>query len=305
MLMGCEQNQEFSRLTFEKSAQAYRGYTASDSDQVSSNYRNRITELLREHGIDPAKVTMQIDPENERSVVLSIREGSADEKQLAGFRDSLERIALARENLPLMLSFNLHLPPPGNDTSGSEALEDVPGFEVEVNFDGVQLVHSYGVGEAFVDALERRQPQTEVSCVVETRLNPPVPIEYFKLRTSNLGKGHQFVVGLDPYPGEMNADLVFNDHSLQNMVESLDVLVSMPVDSGAKSDMFMGRLDQIDLRIGSVGKVEHKNGRVAMDTHAILRERCRKLAIDMGRPFTFFMGDTLDRLVSVSSIDPE
>lgn len=301
VLVGCEQNQEFSRLTFEKSVQAYQGYAAADSNQVSSSYRTPITELLNEHGIDPAEVTMQIDSESDRSVVLSIREGSANQKKLTDFHDSLKHIVLARENLPLTLSLNLDLPTPDS----AEDAEEVRDYEVEVNFDGVELIHSYGFGNAFVDALEGRKPQTEVECAIVARLNPSVPIEYFDLRTDDPGKGHQFVVSLDPYPDEMHADLIFNDHGLQNKVENKDVLVSMPVDSRAKSDMFMGRLDQINLRLGSLGKVEHKNGRVAMDTHANLRTRCNKLAISMGRPFTFFMGNTLDRLVSVNFIDPK
>lgn len=70
-----------------------------------------------------------------------------------------------------------------------------------------------------------------------------VPFECFDLRAEGPGKGHQFVVIRDQYQDEVSGDLIFNNHSLRNKVEKKDVLVSMPVNSRAKSDMFVGRLD--------------------------------------------------------------
>lgn len=287
-LVGCSQPVEFSRLTFDQSVREDRGQEWRESDKVLLDYRCPLIRLLMDHDIDPKKVSMRVDPEDDHSVILSAAEKVIDQPGMAGFTHDLKAIAEAR--LPLTLTFDLALP----DDHESRT------YTVNVKLGRVELSHAYGLGHAFSDALTRSRPVTEAHCAVAAEISPTIPIKYFDFRSDEAGKSHQLVVSLDDYKGEVDADLTFSHQGLQALIESGEIAVSMPVDSSARSDMFQGRLGQIDLKLGPLGKVEHSSGRVDRVRHSSLRLKCREMALSHGRPFTFFMDDSLDRLVSVA-----
>lgn len=303
-LAACNPVQDFSRLTFDIPVQANRGYTGSDPEKVNLTYAMSIINLLKEHDIDPKAVKMRVDRENSHTVILSIHESGSHEEKLESFEGALKDIVHARGILPLKLTLNVYPPSPDKAGSGSKTLEVLHGREVEVSLEGLGLSHTYGMAETLQDAVSGTQPQAEAFCSVTAKLSPALPFTYLQERARGAGENGRFTASTKSYSGEFHADLVFNDENLRKMVENQDVLLAMPFDSSAKVSMFKGHLNQIALHIGSVGTFDFSHAGVDSVTRSRLRNRCEDLAVKMGRPFTFVIGDSLDRLASVSSLLP-
>lgn len=307
VLAGCSQDRDFSRLTFDESARSDRGSRVkSDSDQVYLPYRQNLMGLLREHGIKPTEVGMRVDQNDEKVVILSISESHGEEERLESFQKALESVVQAREVFPLTIEFSLDLESSDNADQPEDRLEPLPSYKAAITLDGVELSHSYGLGDTFADALSQRQPTLEAHCAIAAKVSPPLPIDYLKYEESDGDEGGRYKVSVDDITGTYTAAITFNSKELQTMLEQREANPAMPTDSRAKTEMlFRGNMGQVDLRLGPIGQVAHEHGSVDVVTHSGLRTRCTELAISKGRPFTFFMGDSLDRLVAVSAIEPQ
>ncbi|AQZ94160.1 hypothetical protein ACFSB1_04685 [Halopseudomonas phragmitis] len=301
MLAGC--SQDFARLTFEESARADRHWSKPASKpEVFAAYKQAIVGQLQEQGIEPTKVSMRIDPDDDHSVILSISNGGAQPEQLQAFQQSLQAIVEAREALPLTVTFNLSRQPGGQEETEADS-EELGSYQAEMTLGRVVLSHSYGLGDMLAAALTGNSgARSSVFCNISVKLEPHLPFNYLAYKLDEDSEEGRYVVGRRSSE-ILNAELQFNNARLQAMLDNDEVGISPPVESRGRASMFSGRLNQIDLQLGPVGDVRHQSGKIDSIVHSRLRGQCSELAIGLGQPFSFYMGNTIDRLTAVSAIE--
>ncbi|MGC5699927.1 hypothetical protein J4P02_06940 [Pseudomonas sp. NFXW11] len=64
------------------------------------------------------------------------------------------------------------------------------------------------------------------------------------------------------------------------------------------------RADKIGFHVGSLGLQPHEDGAISPLQNIGFMGRCESMAMDLGRPFTFYIGRSMDRLVSVELAQP-
>lgn len=95
------------------------------------------------------------------------------------------------------------------------------------------------------------------------------------------------------YAGVIEADLRFHDPKLARLVDEGKVDVRM------KSRPFKG-IEDLNFIIDGLGHGSHQNGALSSGAYYARQRQCDELARDLGRPFSFHMGEGLDRLSRVT-----
>lgn len=95
-------------------------------------------------------------------------------------------------------------------------------------------------------------------------------------------------------------DIAVNHPELEALLVSGDAVMSTDLTNSSESFRNSRGIRQLELLLGSLGQIRHKQAKVGFSSRVSIESRCREMAASLGRPFSNKMGYSLDRLSSVS-----
>ncbi|WAF87810.1 hypothetical protein NRL37_10295 [Metapseudomonas otitidis] len=297
LLGGCDS--DFATLTFERSVRK-----APFGDELLPVYREQLEALMQAQGIDPTRITPRIKNSLGTELVLSEPIfGGLEPAQKTALQAALKAIVDARQ-APLDMHLTLHPDdmPPSLPSAREKALELPREYDAHFTLDAVSLSVAFGMTDLVNAALKGSlNMQSEVMCNVTAQFEPALPFigmkvpeeegPYRTLMVKDLASAYSY----DEIPVEVR----FADPDLQALVSQQKVQVTSAITDRSTPFRNKRGLKQFEFIIGPVGTVNHENAKVDFHSHTDLAVKCEHLAGALGRPFSYKLGDSLDRLASV------
>lgn len=302
LISGCDK--DFATLTFERSVRTDRD-GLGHQDAILPDYREQLAELIRAQGVDPDLVRPRVTDGIGRKVVLSEPIfGGLEPEQKAALQQAFEDIVKQREK-PIGMTVILR---PENmehatETTRQKAAELPRQYDTKVELHDVALSISFGLGDMLNAAMQgARAMNSQSYCNVTARVKPALP--FFQLMT---GESEQKSVAFllvksitSPYSRDsIPADVRFESANLQALLEQEKIVISSNLTENTQSFRNSRGLTQFEILIGQMGIIQHEHSKVDIYSHNSLKTECEAMASALGRPFSFHMGDSIDRLASV------
>lgn len=306
VLAGCEKH-DVVHLTFNESVQYDEGTesTEDSSPRVKQGYEQAVAVVLEDQGISAGKVEVRGDPSDSNSLILSASSRVGESDEFKSFRQLLDDIVTARQALPVIMTLHPLLEEVDSDISGLERrISNVPEeIEVKLIPNEMTLTQSFSVGDMLGAATNGSETMSGgVFCNVSAFVDPRLSFGSLYPMESEDGVFGRYELIWNNV--SVPAVLSFDSLALQNMNEGGELLVSPTADSreSVRSRM-SNRLSKIDLQIGDVGSAQTDfSGGADPITVMRLQSRCEDRLIEIGQPFTFYLGESIDRLVEFSPI---
>lgn len=296
LLSGCDNN--FATLTFGQPviSDPY-GHGSPSAERILPAYRDPLLELFHTQGVKPGTISMSTPTNN--SIVLSEPWfGGLDKKQRAGLQDAIQAIIDSRSN-PLEATFSIK-----NRTSSHIRTKSATSqHDVGLTVKGVVISISYGAREILGSALNNSaQMQSEAFCNVSMGVEPELPFNALHLQQRK-DEPSVYLLSKSSFPPSnrksVTTDISVNPPELQTLIDSRQVVFSTNLTNKASSFGNHSGIKQLDLLLGPLGPVSHEQAEISYEAQTKLEAQCRDMAAKLGRPFTFSLGHSLDRLQSV------
>lgn len=252
---------------------------------IRGTYLDSLQRLFQELGYRPGHLRYTLVDGDEQALMVRLQSKPLEPVQREALTARLKPILQAREHWPATL-----------EITGIEGELPMP---LRTSF--IARGRPFLVKLEKLNALVRTSALEEVFCRIEVQLNEQLPALSFQ-RARNWGdEGKPGSIGqlyLDMESERRPARLHFSDPELQRAVDERRVEVIIDND-----DDLTGPIRKLVFEIGSMGK------HVLIGQRTLLgdgyHERCADLAVEVGRPFTLFMGQGVDRLTAFELLDNE
>ncbi|WP_409283312.1 hypothetical protein [Pseudomonas protegens] len=302
-LAGCKE--DFATLHFQDSVRSDPKAGPQYSDQlVHEAYKQSIYAALGAQGLDPDAIALERDEKDDKVIHLRLVDYSLSPEQRGQLKAVFEQVTRARQASSMILHLELDntkasVTPPGPSglpDSMDATLEFDPTFEM-------LLDRSYEDSlQAIVNAREIEGP---VSCKINAHLTLPTPLQligYEALEQDNSERGLISLLTRGGSIAKVPLKVHFDDPDLSRHLQQ-KTIQAWPSSSKSTRPAPVP-LDEFAIVIGSIG-VQTLTSALPFDTRKDeLQELCNQQMQALGRPFTFHMGRTLDRLVSVELASP-
>lgn len=302
-LTGCKE--DFATLHFQDSVRSDPKAGPQYSDQlVHEAYKQSIYTALGAQGLDPDAIALERDKDDDKVIHLRLVDYSLSPEQRGRLRAVFEQVTEARKASSMNLHLELDNAQAKVTPSGSSDLPD--SIDASLAFEpefGMLLDRSYEDSmQAIVNAREIEGP---VSCKITARLSMPVPLKlvaYEALEQENSERGLISLLTRSGSIAKVPFKVHFDDPDLNRLLQQKAVQ-AWPSSSKVTRPAPVP-LDEFAIVIGSIG-VQTLTSALPFDTRKDeLQELCNQKMQATGRPFTFHMGRSLDRLVSVELAAP-
>ncbi|MDO6707577.1 hypothetical protein [Photobacterium sp. 1_MG-2023] len=310
VLSGCGNDDvNFARLSFDHSVvdEDYR----RDDNTIQQVYMDGLHQIFKEAGIAPEDVKIHFDEEklDSSSLLLSTSEKKQmTEAQKVAVQNALEQI-LADKKRTMTVRFSLR--PEEMKTDKKEYREEAARlnkeYTTELTVKDVMVGISYNMLDSLLMAMQgTKRNEGEAFCTVALTLSPVLPFSGLVVNdkdeqpvSTSLIRGHGY------YAYTVPADIQLGDPHLQTKLDNSQIYLSTEITNSSQRYILrhnQGKrgLRQLEIELGSLGPVNHEYGKVTDYVSSSLDQKCRKMAAEFGRPFSFSMGDSLDRLSSVA-----
>ncbi|WP_330959337.1 hypothetical protein [Photobacterium sp. 53610] len=305
VLGGCGNDVNVARLNFDRPVAD--GFSLNDDEKIQQVYLDGLHQIFKEAGIAPEVVKIHFDDEkrNVRSLLLSTSEkNKITETQKASIQSAFEKI-LADKKSTMNVRFLLR--PEDMETEKAEYREEAARlkkeFTTELTVKEVMVGISYSMMDSFLMAMQgTTQTEGEAFCTVAMTLSPALPFSAIVVDHKD-----EKPVGMSVVRSRyaVPTDIRLAYPHLQAKLDNHQILLSTEITNNSPRESLRriqgrGGMNQLEIELGSLGTVRHEYGKVDYSTSSSLDQRCRNMAAQLGRPFTFTMGDSLDRLESVT-----
>ena len=288
---------DFATLRFGDSVRPDSGH-----GEMKLIYREQMEQLILAAGINPDKVTMRVQGRDDTLVLSTRMIRGIDDSQKAAIQRALKTRLDGRAR-DIQARFTL-LPDqmPGQREAFVQAVKAIPQtYEADLVFDKVLLGIRYDAPQPGSTSTPLQPKRSgEVSCNLGFRVEPFLPFANMKSEFRQEGQAPYVTLGksdLSPYryfpvPVELN----FTQAEMQAYWQQGQLLPSTELSGGPNNLNNRKGVELMELQLGSLGKITHTGKQVSYYQHQSLKKRCLNQAAELGRPFTFFVGDSLDRL---------
>ena len=305
LLSGCDN--DFAALEFGQSVTTERSVYNGSGNTIKPVYRDHLDALLRAEGIDPELVDMRADQASRGlSVVLSTPIfGGISAEQQGTIKQALQNIIVGRTT---PLGVHLTLRPNDMQTESAKYRQDAAALAQEyttnLQVKDVQIGVSYGIADMLNSVMAgSKENKGEAFCSVSMTVDPQLPFIDLKVITSADGQPtHALVKNYkNAYTRySIPVDIVIAQPDLQAKLASHEIQMSTDITHSSAGHLNRKGTKELELQLGTLGEITHEHTKVGYLTHGKLEEKCRQMAAAAGRPFSYHMGDSLDRLTAVS-----
>lgn len=277
--------------------------------QIVPYFAETITQMAAGIGIEPDHIGLEMDRKDDKTLHISL-DSAVPETQRQRLQELFSEIVEARAAGTFEAVLEI-APETGKYTNPeyrkramalprriSLALEPVKYADV--------LFH-YSMEELISGKLSATGTPNEAFCQYQATLQAPgMP---FSQMGSKAGSG----------PGDYNVYLEWKDNKRepaqflfgnirfanptlnQMLFDNRIQLSAIKTSWGTREDR---RADRVGFSVGSLGLQYHEDGEISPLQHIGFMGKCQGMAMDLGRPFTFYIGRSMDRLVSVELAPP-
>ncbi|PUA42753.1 hypothetical protein C5U62_25585 [Pseudomonas protegens] len=274
-------------------------------------FAETITQMATGIGIEPDAIGLEMDRKDDKTLHISL-DSSVPDSQRQRLRALFNEIVEARAAGTFEAVLEI-APETGKYTSPeyrkrAMALPRHFSLALEPVKYAAVLFH-YSMEELISGKLSATGTPNEAFCQYQATLQAPgMP---FSQMGSKAGSG----------PGDYNVYLEWKDHKRepaqflfgnirfanptlnQMLFDNRIQLSAIKTSWGSRADR---RADRVGFSVGSLGLQYHEDGEISPFQHIGFMGRCEGMgmAMDLGRPFTFYIGRSMDRLLSVELAPP-
>ncbi|KAF0862520.1 hypothetical protein [Pseudomonas sp. LD120] len=297
-LTGCKE--EFATLHFQDSVRSDPKAGPQYSDQgVHQAYQQSIDAALSAQGLDPDAITLERDKADDKVIHLSLVDYSLSPEQRGRLKAVFEQVTRARKGSSMNLHLELDNAQASVTPAGPSGLPDSidATFELDPTFE-MLLDRSYD--DSMRAIANRSEIQGPVSCKITAHLALPTPLKliaYQALGTDNSERGLISLLTRSGSIAKVALKVHFDDPDLNRLMQQ-QTIQAWPSSSKITRPAPVP-FDEFAIVIGSIG-VQTLTAALPFDTRKDqLQALCNQKMQALGRPFTFQMGRTLDRLTHV------
>lgn len=293
---GC--SQEFASLHFERDVS--RSISLSEGD-VSLSYSETLRNELVSQGIDLDQVAITPDVSDPRILHIRLLTRSFDPQRKGELRRFLEARLADRAIASFGATLQAHTEHASTAAGFKRPQRSPIPSRLELAPVGQHRIEIVRFGDLISTVLEK---ESDMYCDFIYTLKDRFPYRSVRLLSEGERKADgeinaevvYLVFSRDAADGFeiIPASLKFHDENLMRLVNSGKVeirAIKPPFNRGPSEFSFI---------TGGLGRNVHDRGSVSSGALNFYRSECEKLGAHLGRPFSFFMGDSLDRLVSVT-----
>jgi len=297
-LTGCKE--DFATLHFQDSVRSDPKAGPQYSDQlVHEAYKQSIFTALSAQGLDPDAIALERDPEDDKLLHLRLADRSLSPEQRGRLRAIFEGVTHARKASSMNLRLDLDNAHASVNPSGSSGLPD--SIDATLEFDPeFDLLLDRSYEDSMHAIVNESEIEGSVSCKITAHLKMPTPMKlvaYEALETDNTERGLISLMTRSGSIAKVPLTVHFDDPDLNRHLQQKTVLI-WPSSSKITRPAPVP-FDEFAIRIGSIG-VQKLTTAQPFDTRKDeLQALCDQTMQALGRPFTFQMGRTLDRLSRV------
>lgn len=213
-------------------------------------------------------------------------------------------------------------------------------YRVKLEIDKAVIGLSYSLGDMYAAALSgSREGKGEAFCSIAVNISPALPFtdvdviyqpaeaaaqntpneaanreaasgEAEEMVNSNVPPVPQGMVlvrrpegshGAYKIPVDAVVTLAGTTPPLQKKLDNKEVLLSTAFINGDSVSLYRKDISALEFQLGSMGMISHRHRKVNYFAMQNLKEKCRAIAADsLGRPFSLSMGESIDRLESLT-----
>ena len=326
---GCRS--DIAELKFATSVVAER-VDYNTGSRIKPVYREGVIALLTEAGIDPDTVRISYDKDDYsgRTMVLNMPLfAGLSAAQENALRDALESIIKARDD---DFYLNLTLRPEQIRSDAEDYREDVKTlateYRTQLSIDDAIIGLSYSLGDMYAAALKgSRESEGEAFCSVAVNMSPALPFTDVDViyrpaeaigestasadntadKASPIPQGIVLVRRPESshsrynIPVDITVTLGDTTPAMQTKLDNKEVLLSTTFINSESVALYRKEIGAVEFQLGTMGTVQHQSRQMNYFSMQNLKEKCRFMAAErMGRPFSFTMGESIDRLESVT-----
>lgn len=301
LLSGCKE--DFATLHFPDTVRSDPASGPQYTDTLAhEKYKKLIFDAVSARGIDPDAVVLERVKDQDKLILLRLADSSLSDDQRNTLRAVFDEVIQTRKASSRKPS--LDLAEEKGDASEREQARTVdfildiqPEIELTSKLagiwgDGFQKMASafkYGIGD-------------EVKCQLSANLlpNPALRIAAYEPNLKTRENAFVTLLTITERPAKVSAHWRFQDPALMNAIHSGLVNVSPSTSITTRDNRRTWMVvDQIALEFGSIGQQTIHPGQLGRTDQSGMEALCAKKGEVLGRPFSFYLGDSLDRLSHV------
>lgn len=274
------------------------------SRDVHYSYRESIFALLAAHHIPTDSLVMEMDEYNDKVVHLRLTDDSLSPQQLDEIREVFEAIIPARNAVTLNMKLRFDADQ-AQGLTGQRQGTGAPPRHFDTTVLTPQNLHialGQGIGtpphsNPYLKVLP--QADDQMLCTLEAGMTPTLPFYMLATGPGELGSGRQGLLHVrnrDFQAAQVPVHLQFEDAALRRLVDNGTLQVAFSTRN------WLDYLNPDNIHLHFVIGPPLISAPMAEMTHARARElhaECNQRMDALGRPFSFFFGEGVDRLVYV------
>ena len=310
LLSGCDR--DFAELKFGSSVVSDK-VDYSNGSWIKAVYRQSIEQILADAGADSDLVKIHHDKDDYRGQTILLSTpmfGGITTGQKTAIKTALDTIIAGRSNR-LNVRFTPHLQALDSeiaDTENESYREAIASLEAEYNtqltLDDVAIGIAYNLSDTYMAALQgNRESSGEALCTVSMTLSPLLPFSDIKvLQKDDHGTGFALVKAMNRgfISYDIPADIHVDYPLLQTRLDNKEALISTELTNSDQSPLNRLTIKTLEIQVGPIKEVKHQLGKMNSMSIFALKDTCRTMAAEkLGRPFTYSMGESFDRLETV------
>lgn len=297
-LTGCKE--DFATLHFQDSVRSDPKAGPQFSDElVHEAYKQSIFQALSAQGLDPDAVALERDKKDDKVIHLRLVDYALSPEQRGSLRGLFEQVTRARDASSMKVRLALDNAHASVNPSGPSGLPDSieASLEFAPEFD---LMLARNHEDSMRAIVNHSAIEGVVSCKIAARLVPAPGLKlmaYETLDGDNTDRAFISVLTRSGSIAKVPLKVYFDDPDLTRHLQQKTVL-AWPSSSKITRPAPVP-LDEIALRIGSLGMQTLTTAQTFDTRKDELQALCEQKMQALGRPFTFHLGRSLDRLSHV------
>lgn len=298
LITGCKE--DFATLHFPESVKSDPASGPQYTDTlVHEKYKKLIADAVSAKGIDPDAIVLERVKDQEKLILLRLTDSSLSDDQRTTLRSLFDEVTQSREKSSLRLSLDLEEEKGASpDREQARTIDLAIDVHPKIEFTS-RLAGIWGDGFDHMASAFKYGIADEVKCQLSADLvpNPALRITTYQPSSKSSENASATLLTDTGRPAKVNIQWHFQDPALTKAIHSGRVVILPSTStSNRKNRTTWLEVDQIALEFGSIGEQTIHPGQFGIMDQKTMEVLCAKKGEALGRPFSFYLGDSLDRL---------
>lgn len=266
---------------------------------MHEKYKKLIADAVSAKGIDPDAIVLERVKDQDQLILLRLTDNSLSDDQRSTLRSLFDEVIQSRERSSLRLSLDFEEEKGASpDREQARTIDLAIDVHPKIEFTS-RLAGIWGDGFNHMASAFKYGIADEVKCQLLADLlpNPALRITTYEPSSKSSENASVTLLTDTGRPAKVNIQWRFQDQALTKAVHSgrVNILPSTSITNREKRTTWL-EVDQVALEFASIGEQTIHPGQIGRTDHSTMEMLCSKKGEALGRPFSFYLGDSLDRL---------